>query len=262
MTTFFSGLVLACALLGARGIHAEELPLAPVQLSVLSARGFLAAMQLVAPAYEEATGVHIRLQEAPSMGRSPEAIPNRLARRESVDIVLMEDAALSRLINQSEVQKHSRVELGKSFIAMAVRQGAVKPDIGTMKAFRSALLDAQSLAYSDSSSGLYLAHLLFPRMKLAVQLKAKSRTVTGESVGAVVARGEAQLGFQQLSELMRVPGIVIVGLIPDSVQKMTLYSAGIISHSAHPSESAALVKYLASPHAHDAIERSGLIPVH
>ena len=230
-------------------------------LTVLSSGGIMGAIRAVAPAYEKATGVKLDIAAAPSMGDTPQAIPNRLARHEPADVVLMVGSALDKLIADGQAVKDSRVDLGQSFIAMAVRQGAPKPDISTMAAFKQTLEDAQSVAYSDSASGVYLSRILFPRMQLGEAFKAKAHMIPAEPVGAVVARGEAQLGFQQLSELKPVQGIDIVGLIPDQAQKMTLYSGAVVSHSQHPDAARALLKYLASKDAAKAIEDSGLKPI-
>ncbi|MDR6676231.1 substrate-binding domain-containing protein [Pseudomonas oryzihabitans] len=233
----------------------------PTTLTVLSSGGIMGAIRAVAPAYEKATGVKLDIAAAPSMGDTPQAIPNRLARHEPADVVLMVGSALDKLIADGQAVKDSRVDLGQSFIAMAVRQGAPKPDISTMAAFKQTLEDAQSVAYSDSASGVYLSRILFPRMQLGEAFKAKAHMIPAEPVGAVVARGEAQLGFQQLSELKPVKGIDIVGLIPDQAQKMTLYSGAVVSRSQHPDAARALLKYLASKDAAKAIEDSGLKPI-
>jgi len=232
-----------------------------ITLTVLSSGGIMGTIREVAPAYEKATGVKLDITAAPSMGDTPQAIPNRLARNEPADVVLMVGSALDKLVASGQVAKDSRVDLGQSFIAMAVRQGAPKPDISNMDAFKQTLEKAQSVAYSDSASGVYLSRILFPRMQLDKSFMAKARMIPAEPVGAVVARGEAQLGFQQLSELKAVPGIDIVGLIPDQAQKMTLYSGAMVSKSQHPEAARALLQYLASKDAAKAIEDSGLKPV-
>jgi molybdate transport system substrate-binding protein len=233
----------------------------PTTLTILSSGGIMGAIREVAPVYEKATGVKLEIAAAPSMGDTPQAIPNRLARKEPADVVLMVGSALDKLVADGQALKDSRVDLGQSFIAMAVRQGAPKPDISTMDAFKKTLENAQSVAYSDSASGVYLSRVLFPRMQLGEAFTAKARMIPAEPVGGVVARGDAQLGFQQLSELKPVQGIDIVGLIPDQAQKMTLYSGAVVSHSQHPDAARALLKYLASKDAAKAIEDSGLKPI-
>ncbi|WNW13233.1 substrate-binding domain-containing protein [Pseudomonas sp. DTU_2021_1001937_2_SI_NGA_ILE_001] len=243
-------------------VAAAEAPAAqPETLTILSSGGIMGAIRAVAPAYEKSHGIKLDIQAAPSMGDTPQAVPNRLARGEKADLVLMVGSALDNLVDKNLVNKASRVDLGESYIAMAVRKGEPKPDISDMKALRKTLLDAKSVAYSDSASGVYLSKTLFPSMDLGKAFDAKAHMIPAEPVGAVVARGEAQIGFQQLSELKPVRGIDIVGLIPAKAQKMTLYSGGVVSNSTHQSQAQALLDYLASRQADAAIEGSGLKPL-
>ncbi|MFK7700534.1 substrate-binding domain-containing protein [Pseudomonas caspiana] len=233
----------------------------PVSLIVLSSGGIMGAFNAISSDYEQRTGVRLVAEAAPSMGATPQAIPNRLARNEPADVVLMVGSALDKLMKNGQIDPKSRVDLGKSYIAMAVRHGAPKPDISTMEAFKKTLIDATSIAYSDSASGVYLSRVLFNQMHIGELMQTKSRMIPATPVGEVVARGEAQLGFQQLSELKQVEGIDIVGLIPDQAQQMTLYSGAISSRSNHPEQAKQLLEYLSSLAAADAIKKSGLDPV-
>jgi len=123
------------------------------------------------------------------------------------------------------------------------------------------LLNAKSIAYSDSASGVYLSTVLFVRLGIAEQLAAKSRMIPAEPVGAVVARGDAELGFQQISELLPFPGIELVGPLPADAQKVTVFAAGIATGARQPDAGAELIRFLASPAAAPAITRSGLQPI-
>jgi molybdate transport system substrate-binding protein len=143
---------------------------------------------------------------------------------------------------------------------MAVRAGAPKPDITTVAALRSTLLAAKSIAYSDSASGVYVSTVLFRTLGIEAQVRPKAREIKSERVGNVVARGEAEIGFQQVSELLPVPGISFVGPLPPEVQKVTVYAAGIVRGAAHPGAAKALIAYLASPKAIPALRASGLEP--
>ncbi|WP_268797985.1 substrate-binding domain-containing protein [Pseudomonas huanghezhanensis] len=234
---------------------------APVQLIVLSSGGVMSAFQAITPDYEQRVGVKLLAEAAPSMGATPQTIPNRLARREPADVVLMVSSALDKLIKDGQVDPKTRVDIGKSYIAMAVRHGAPKPDISTMEAFKQTLLNAKSIAYSDSASGVYLSRVLFNQMHIADRIKDRSQMIAALPVGESVARGEAEIGFQQLSELKPVEGIDIIGLIPDQAQQMTLYSAGVVSQSKHPEQAKALVDFLGSGAAAPAIKNSGLDPI-
>jgi molybdate transport system substrate-binding protein len=169
--------------------------------------------------------------------------------------------ALGDLIKQGKVVADSRVDLARSLIGMVVRAGTPKPDISTIEAFKRTLLAAKSVAYSDSASGVYVGTEMFERLGIADQMKAKSRAIPADPVAGVVARGEAELGFQQISELIPVPGVDLVGPIPAEVQKVTIFSAGIVVGAAQPEAGRALIKFLASTAAAPIITRSGLDPM-
>ena len=148
---------------------------------------------------------------------------------------------------------------------MVVREGAEKPDISSVAALRNTLLAAKSIAYSDSGSGTYLSTTLFQKLGVADQIAAKSRKVrgppSGEPVAAVVARGEAEIGFQQVAELTHVPGITFVGALPAEVQPMFSF-AGVLTKTAHEPEAArALLQFLSSREAAPAITKAGLMPL-
>jgi molybdate transport system substrate-binding protein len=145
---------------------------------------------------------------------------------------------------------------------MAVRAGAPKPDISSVEALKRTLLQAQSIAYSASVSGDYLTTELYRRLGIAEQVMKKSRLIGGgERVGAVIARGEAEIGFQQMSELLPVPGIAHVTPLPGEVQKVSVFSAGIAGTTSDSTVARAVIKYLASPKAAGAITKSGLEPI-
>jgi molybdate transport system substrate-binding protein len=143
---------------------------------------------------------------------------------------------------------------------MAVKAGAPKPDISTVDALKRTLLAAKSIAYSDSASGVYLSTELFPRLGIAEQIKGKSRKIEADPVGGVVATGEFEIGFQQISELSPVKGIEIVGELPPGAQKVTVFAAGIPVTAKNPEAAKALIQWLASPAAFASIKKSGLEP--
>ena len=218
------------------------------------------ALQELGPEFERATGNKVVTVLGASMGETPEAIPNRLRRGEPADVVIMVGSALDKLIEQGKVLPATRVDLARSGIAMAVRAGAPKPDISSVDAFKRTLLAAKSIAYSDSASGVYLSTDVFPRLGIADQLKGKSSKIFAEPVGQVVARGEAEIGFQQMSELFPVPGIDIVGPLPPGLQKITVFSAGVVASSKNPEAAKALLRYLTSPAAAPVITKTGMEP--
>jgi molybdate transport system substrate-binding protein len=249
-----AAVVVAAIWLVAGGLHAAE-------VRVMSSGGFAAAYRKLGPQFERATGNRLTTEWGPSMGNTPVAIPARLRRGEAADVLIMVGYALGDLIAQGRVVADSRVDLARSAIAVAVRTGAPKPDIGSVDALRRALIAAQSIAYSDSASGVYVSTELFRRLGIADQMRGKSRMIPAEPVAAAVARGEAEIGFQQLSELLPVPGIDIVGPLPPEVQKITLFSAGVVAGAREPDGAGALIAFLASDAAAPAITESGLEPM-
>jgi len=242
-----------CAFLAASAVRAAE-------IKVVTSGAFTAAYLELAPEYERATHNKLVTEFGPSMGTTHNAIPVRLERGEAIDVVIMAAPALEDLIKQGKVRAASRVDLVQSKIGLAVRAGAPHPDISTVDALKRTLLAAKSIAYSDSASGVYLATELFPKLGLAEQIKAKSRKIEADPVGGVVATGEFEIGFQQISELRPVKGIDIVGELPPGAQRVTVFAAGIPTTSKHPEAGGALIEWLASPAAYPAIKKSGLEP--
>jgi molybdate transport system substrate-binding protein len=232
---------------------------------VMISAGFFQAYSALAPAFEQASGNRLVTTRGPSLGDSPEAIPNRLKRGEAADVVIMVGASIDELGRQGLVNASSKVNLARSEIGMVVRAGAPKPDIGSVEAFRRTLLEAKSIAYSDSASGIYLSTTLFAKLGVADQVAGKARKIrgppSGEQVAAVVARGDAEIGFQQVSELIDVPGVSFVGTIPAELQQETFFSAAIAAGVKERDAAGALIRYLTSPDAAPAISKAGLTPV-
>ncbi|RON50231.1 substrate-binding domain-containing protein [Pseudomonas frederiksbergensis] len=228
------------------------------EIHVMTSGGFTAAYKILGPEFAKSTGNTLDTALGPSMGKAPEAIPNRLARGEHADVVIMVGYALDELIKQGKVDPASRVELADSRIGLVVRQGAAKPDISTVEGLKKTLLDAQSVAYSDSASGVYIEEQLFKKLGIEDQLKPKSKMIPKIPVGSVVATGDYQLGFQQVSELLPVPGVSFVAKIPESVQSVTRFAAGIPVGAQHPAQAKALLDYLASPAVQPQVQATGL----
>jgi molybdate transport system substrate-binding protein len=228
------------------------------ELHVMTSGGFTAAYKILGPKFAASTGNTLDTALGPSMGKAPEAIPNRLAHGEKADVVIMVGYALDELIKQGKVDPASRVELADSRIGLVVREGAPKPDISSIDGLKKTLLEARSVAYSDSASGVYIEDQLFKRLGIEDQLKAKSKMIPKIPVGSVVATGDYQLGFQQVSELLPVPGVTFVAKIPESVQSVTRFAAGIPVGAQHPAEAKALLDYLASSAAQPDVKATGL----
>ena len=245
--------VAALPLLGRRAAAAE--------VTVMTSGGLTAAYRLLGPEFERATGHFLHTVQGSSMGAAPDAIPQRLARREPADVLLLAADGLEALIDRGLAQPGSRVDVARSLIGMCVRAGAPKPDISTVEAFRQVLLSAGSIAYSASASGVYIENEMYRRLGIHEQVMPKSRRIYSERVGSVVARGEAEIGFQQVSELLPIEGVDYVGTIPEAVQQPTIFSAGLAANAREPEAARAFIRYLASPDAAPALTRTGLEPI-
>jgi molybdate transport system substrate-binding protein len=231
------------------------------EVRVMISGGLTAAFNALVPEYERQTGNKVLVAYGPSMGTTVNAIPVRLARGEPADVLIMVGYALGDLIKDGKVVADSRVDLVKSPIGIAVKAGAARPDISSADALKRALLAAKSVAYSDSASGVYVSTEMFKKLGIEEEMKGKARMIPATPVGEIVAKGEAEIGFQQISELKPVAGIDIVGPVPDELQKITVFSAGIAAAAKEPEAGKALITFLGSAAAHDTIVKSGLDPI-
>jgi molybdate transport system substrate-binding protein len=231
------------------------------EVQVMISGGLTAAYNVLVPEFERLTGNKVLTAYGPSMGTTVNAIPIRLERGEGADVLIMVGYALGDLVKQGKVIADSRIDLTKSPIGIAVKSGAPKPDISSAEAVKRALLAAKSIAYSDSASGVYVSTEMFQRLGIADAMKDKAKKIPAEPVAAVVARGDAEIGFQQISEMLPVPGVDIVGPLPADLQNITVFSAGIATVSKEPEAGKALIKFLASPAARDTIVKSGMEPI-
>jgi molybdate transport system substrate-binding protein len=182
----------------------------------------------------------------------------RVSAGEVLDGVVLAAAAIDKLIAEGRVLAGSRVDLVHSGVAVAVREGAPRPDIGSEAALKQAVLDAATVGYSTGPSGVALA-ALFERWGIADAVAAKMvQAPPGVPVGRLVAQGEVALGFQQLSELMSLPGITVLGPLPDAIQITTTFSAGVATASTQPDAVRAVLAAWAAPAAAEAKRRHGM----
>jgi len=239
-------------------------PATAADIKVMISAGFFSVYAELGPAFEKSTGHKLITTRGPSIGDSPEAIPTRLARGEEADVVIIEGGGVDLLDQRGMTRPGSRVPLAESFIGMVVRAGQAKPDISTVDALRKTLLAAKSIAYSDSASGTYLMTVGFKNLGIADEIAGKTRKVrgppSGEPVAAVVARGEAEVGFQQVAELIHVPGVDFVGTVPSDIQPSTLYVGALPTNSQQPDSAVALLRFLSSAEAAGVITKAGLKP--
>ena len=225
------------------------------EIRVMLTAAFKSAYLDLVPDFERQTG-----HTVDSIWVSTVDIMKRLKSGEAADAVIASASAIDSLIGERLVAQGGRVDLATCGIALAVRAGAPRPDISSGDALRRAMLEAKSIAYSTGPSGVYLARL-FERMGIAGEIASKMKQVQGEPTGALVARGETEIAFQQMSELLPVDGIDIVGPLSADVQETTVFSAGVLAAASEREAAEALLAFLAAPAAAPAITRWGMQPL-
>lgn len=189
-----------------------------------------------------------------------EAITKRISSGEVFDIVIIASPNIDKLIQEGKIVRGSRTDFAKSGIGVAIRTGLPRPDIFTAEAVKQAVLKANSVAYSSGPSGFYLADL-FKKLGIAEQIKNKvKQPASGVQVADLLARGEADLGFQQISELIHVKGIEYLGPLPTEIQNETVWSAGLHSAASAPDAAKAFMKLLRAPESAPIIKKTGMDP--
>lgn len=221
-------------------------------ISSMATRAVLAEL---AAAYARRTGTDVAIE---SVGGVDAA--RRVQAGEAFDTVFLAAEAIDKLIASGHAQAGSRVDLVRSAVAVAVREGAPRPDIGSEAAVRQAVRAAHSISYSTGPSGVYLTQL-FERWGIADEVRRRLvQAPPGVPVGSLVARGEVELGFQQLSELMHLDGITVVGTLPADIAFITTFSGAVCAASAQPAAARALLDFLAGADAAAAKRRHGMDP--
>ncbi len=211
-------------------------------MKVLSSLAFKGAFLELAPKFESASGRRI---DAHWIGMVD--IRKRMLAGETADLVIGSSVLIDELIEAGKIARGSRVDVVRSGVAVCVKKGARKPDISSVEALTRALRGAKSIVYSSGPSGVYLAGL-FERLGIAAELKERmTQTPPGMLVAELVARGEKEIGFQQLPELRQVEGIDIVGQLPPEIQSVTVFASGIPTGASEGEGARALVKFLTSP---------------
>jgi len=226
------------------------------EIQVIQSIGMKEAFIELVPSFEKATGHKVTTTW---VGFAD--IPTRLLAGETFDVVIAAARMIDGLTKQNGIVSGSRVDLARSGVGIVVKAGAPRPDISTTETLKRALLGARSIAYSSGSSGNYLIGL-FQRMGIYEKIKPKlKRATSAVPVGTLVASGEAELGFQQVSELIRFPGVDFIGPLPADIQFNTVFSAAIPSRATEPDAAKALIKFLSSPAAAPAIRKMGMDPI-
>lgn len=224
-----------------------------VELQLLSALAMREAYRELIPPFEEANGRRVAVTWAGTVD-----IMKRMKAGECYDLVVASRGAIDDLVKLGKIAPTGILDVAASGIGIAVRQGAPRPDISSTGSLKRAVLAARTVGYSTGPSGVYLAGL-FERMGIADDVKAKLRSVpSGGTIGTIIASGEAELGFQQMSELVNAPGIDFIGPLPAEVQYTTVITAGIPTNAKDSVTAQVLAEYLGGAESKGAIERAGL----
>ena len=225
------------------------------EIKVLSTQATEQAYRELVPQFERATGHKVTTIFTGTLDAD-----KRLAAGEAYDLLIMSGPSIDEHVKDGKLIAGSRVDLAKSGVGVGVKAGAPKPDIRTIEALRKTILAAKSIGYSTGPSGMYVMKL-FQRLGVADQVKPKlKQTATGVFVGSIIASGDVELGFQQVSELGQYPGVDFVGPLPAEVQEMTVFSTGIIRNAKQADAARALVRFLTKPEAAPAFTKRGLQP--
>jgi molybdate transport system substrate-binding protein len=239
----------AVSLIAATGAKAAEIKL-------MHAGAFTQVLLAIVPEFEKQTG-HRVIFHRDTVG----ALTKRIEGGETFDVAVLTPSVIDSLAGKGKVAAGSRTNLARVGVGVVVKDGTPRPDVGTVEAFKQALLAAKSVAYIDpeagGSSGIYVADL-FVKLGIADQIKPKAVLVHGGAVAEHVANGEAELGIHQISEILPVKGIVLVGPLPREIQNYTTYAAGLGAHAKESEAGRALIKALASPAAADVLKAKGL----
>jgi len=225
-------------------------------LKVLTAGAFKPVLTAIAPDFERHSGYRLVIDND-----TGGALARRIAAGETFDVVVLPDGALAQLDKSGKLAPGSSTPMAKIGIGVAVKRGAPLPDIGSVAAFKRALLDARAVAYIDpaagGSSGIYLAQL-FDKLGVAAQIEAKAVLVPGGLVAQRVVDGEADLGVHQISEILAVPGALLVGPIPAEIQNYTTYAGGVAASAGDPAAARALLAMLRGDVALKAMRTRGM----
>lgn len=225
------------------------------EIKVLSTQATEQAYRELVPQFERATGHKVTTIFTGTLDAD-----KRLAAGEAYDLLIMSGPSIDEHLKDGKLLTGSRVDLAKSGVGVGVKAGAPKPDIHTTDALRKTILGAKSIGYSTGPSGLYVLKL-FQRLGVADQVKPKlKQTATGVFVGSIIASGDVEIGFQQVSELGQYPGVDFVGPLPADVQELTVFSSGIMRSAKQADAARAWVRYLTGPEAAQAFTRRGLQP--
>jgi molybdate transport system substrate-binding protein len=233
-------------------------PAAAAEIKVLTAGAFKQVLLALVPDFERTSGNKV-IVDNDTVG----ALTKRIEGGETFDLAVLTPAAVDALASKGKLVAGSRANLARVGVGVVVKEGAAKPDIGSVDAFKRALLAAKSVAYIDpaagGSSGIYVAGLL-DKLGIAAEVKPKAKLIPGGAVAEHVARGEAELGIHQISEILPVKGVTLVGPLPAEIQNYTVYAAGLGAQAKESDAAKALLKALSGPAAAEVLKSKGMEP--
>ena len=234
--------------------------IASAQVKVMISGGFSGPYEQLLPAFERNTGLHVTTGSGSSQGKGPQTIAAQLERGVPVDVVILSRQGLTELIAQGRIAPGSDRDLARTPLGVAVRAGAPKPDVKTVDAFKQLMLGAKSVAVPSSTSGIFLAQDVFPRLGIAdkVHLRATPR---GTQAAALVASGEADVAVMPVSEIVHAPGVELAGVIAEEIQLNQVFAAAMVAGAQEAEGARKLIAYLTSPEAVAAIRAGGMEPL-
>jgi molybdate transport system substrate-binding protein len=241
------------------GLVAAGAPANAAELKVLSGSGVQPVMVTLVPKFEASSG-HKLIFDYGTVG----GMADRISRGEAADVIITSGPQIEALARQGRVVSGSRADLAKTGIGIFVRAGGAKPDISSVEAFKHAMLAAKSIGWNDPAAGapvsIYMLGLL-ERLGIAAEMAPKTVAFKQRSERfAAVARGDVEIGFNQISEILAAPGVDLVGPLPDAIQNYTLFAAGIVASSRNQDAGAALIRFISSPDARMQMKAKGFDP--
>jgi molybdate transport system substrate-binding protein len=243
-------LLAAMAFTGSRAVAAD--------IKVLTAGAFKQIVVALAPEFEKQTGHKVAIENE-TVG----ALVKKIEGGEAFDVTFLSPGAVDGLIKKGKIADGSRVNIARVGVGVMVKEGAPKPDVATVEAFKQAVLAAKSVAYIDpasgGSSGIYVAKLL-EQLGIADQVKPKAKLKQGGHVADLIVSGEAELGIHQISEIVPVKGVTLIGPLPKEIQNYTTYAAGVASTAKDKDAAMALVRFLAGPRTAEILKSKGMEP--